>query len=71
MSTRKPAKKKPVKRATKKPAIVSYTKKVQSDRSVKAADNKVKDLEKRLKLAKKAKATAVTAARKRISKSLK
>lgn len=63
-------KKKAVKRKStakkKSTGIASYTRKIQNSPGVKAADKKVKDLERKLKAAKKAKATKVKAARKKL-----
>lgn len=62
-------KKKAVKRKTtakKSTGIASYVRKIQNSPGVKAADKKVKDLERKLKAAKKAKATKVKAARKKL-----
>jgi hypothetical protein len=56
-------KKSPAKRTS--GGIASYVKKIASDKTVKAKDKQVKELERRLKLAKKEKAKAVTAARKK------
>lgn len=52
--------------ARKSTGIASYTRKIQNSPAVKAADKKVKDLERKLKAAKKLKATKVKAARKKI-----
>ena len=52
--------------ARKSTGIASYTRKIQSSPGVKAADKKVKDLERKLKAAKKLKATKVKAARKKL-----
>jgi hypothetical protein len=46
--------------------IASYVRKIQNSPGVKAADRTVKDLERRLKAAKKLKATKVKAARKKL-----
>jgi len=46
--------------------IASYVRKIQNSPGVKAADKKVKDLERKLKAAKKVKAVKVKAARKKI-----
>lgn len=62
-------KKKVVKRKTtarKSTGIASYTRKIQNSPAVKSADKKVKDLERKLKAAKKLKATKVKAARKKL-----
>jgi hypothetical protein len=63
-------KKKAVKRKTtakkKSTGIASYVRKIQNSPAVKSADKKVKDLERKLKAAKKAKAVKVKAARKKL-----
>jgi hypothetical protein len=63
-------KKKVVKRKTtakkKSTGIASYVRKIQNSPAVKSADKKVKDLERKLKAAKKAKAVKVKAARKKL-----
>jgi len=63
-------KKKVVKRKTtakkKSTGIASYVRKIQNIPAVKSADRKVKDLERKLKAAKKAKAVKVKAARKKL-----
>jgi len=63
-------KKKVVKRKTtakkKSTGIASYVRKIQNTPAVKSADKKVKDLERKLKAAKKAKAVKVKAARKKL-----
>jgi hypothetical protein len=52
--------------ARKSTGIASYTRKIQNSPAVKSADKKVKDLERKLKAAKKAKAVKVKAARKKL-----
>jgi len=63
-------KKKAVKRKTtakkKSTGIASYVRKIQNSPAVKSADKKVKDLERKLKAAKKLKATKVKEARKKL-----
>jgi hypothetical protein len=66
MAVKKRAVKRKATAKKKSTGIASYVRKIQNSPAVKSADKKVKDLERKLKAAKKAKAVKVKAARKKL-----